>query len=174
MESRIVPLTEPTLSNQVAPTRDIKSVQLPTPEIQNAPNGYYHDDTGLRLAIAAVNTRAIPFSNQDERGARYLILTLALTNLSDDAKDVTSFPFALWVRDVSSAQEYAPELAAPSDKNLWQVIDRLNKGTVKTLDKQQTVRGELFFQVPASAVQFELLWQPNAQQQWILSMPKLR
>lgn len=173
-DSQIVPLGETLNSSDVASTHNIKSITLPTPQIQNAPNGYYQDDAELRVAIAAINTRAIPSANQDERGACYLVLTLTLTNFADKPKDVTSFPFGVWVRDKSSNQEYAPEIYAPSEKNLWQAIDQLNKGTVKMLGKHQTVRGELFFQVPKSAVEFELIWQPNAQRQWILSIPKLR
>lgn len=173
-DSQIVPLGESTLSNFGTPTHDIKAITLPTPQIQNAPNSYYQDDDGLRVAITAINTGAIPLSNQDERNTRYLILTITLTNLSDDSKDVTGLPFAIWVRDASSNQEYPPELYAPSENNLWQVIDRLNKGTVKVLGKHQNVRGELFFQVPATVNVFELIWQPNARRQWILSIPKLR
>lgn len=173
-DSQIVPLGQATSSNDITLTHNIKSITLPTPQIQNASNGYYQDDAGLRVAIAAVNTSAILSSNQDERGARYLILTLTLTNLADNPKDVTSFPFTIWVRDKSSNQEYAPELYAPSEKNLWQAIDQLNNGTVKMLGKHQTVRGELFFQVPANAVEVEVIWQPNPQRQWILSISKLR
>lgn len=66
------------------------------------------------------------------------------------------------------------ELYAPTEIGMWQMIDKLNTGTIKRLGKNQTVRGELFFQVPANAYQFDLIWQPHAQRRWILSVPKLR
>ncbi len=147
---------------------------LPTPQIQSAAHDYFQDDDGLRLAIAAVNTKAIPPSYQDERNFQYLVLTLALTNFSPQSKDITGFPLTIWVRDVQTNEEYAPELYAPTEIGMWQMIDKLNKGTVKHLDKNQTVRGELFFQVPASAYQFDLIWQPHTQRRWILSVPKLQ
>ncbi len=151
-----------------------KSITLPTPQIQSAAHGYFHDDDGLRLAIAAINTKIISPSYQDERNSKYLVLTLDITNFSPQSKDITGFPFSIWVRDVQTNEEYAPELYAPTEIGMWQMIDKLNEGTVKHLDKNQTVRGELFFQVPASANEFDLIWQPNAQRRWILSIPKLR
>lgn len=176
-ESQIVPLTN--VGTQAppfngTPTPELKYVTLPMPQIQNAAQGYYQDDNGLRLAIASFKTQAISQPNQDERGFQYLVLTLTLTNYSEQTKDVTGFPFTVWLRDVTTNEEYAPELYAPSDNSMWQVIEKLNKSTVKQLDKNQTVRGELFFQVPASANKFDLIWQPNTQRQWILSVPKLR
>lgn len=170
-EPQIAPLTSATFENNETPA--LESITLPTPQIQNASNGYYQDDNGLRVAIAAVGTRAIPPSNKDERGSHYLVLTLALTNLSNDSKDVTGFPFAIWIQDAANNEEYMPQLYAPSEISLWQAIDQLNKGTVKTLGKHQTVRGQLFFQVPVSASKFNLIWQPSPQRQWILSIPNL-
>ncbi len=150
-----------------------KSITLPTPQIQNAAHGYFQDDDGLRLAITAVNTKAISPLYQDERDSKYLVLTLTLTNFSPQPKDITGFPFSIWVRDVQPNEEYAPELYAPTEIGMWQMIDKLNTGTVKHLDKNQTLRGELFFQVPVNAYQFDLIWQPHALRRWILSVPKL-
>lgn len=173
-DSEITPLshlgTPTALQNNTEP----KSITLPTPQIQNAAQGYFQDDDGLRLAIAAINTQAISPSYQDERNSKYLVLTLALTNFSPQPKDITGFPFTVWVRDVETTQEFAPELYAPTEIGMWQIIDKLNTGTIKRLSKNQTVRGEFFFQVPASAYQFDLIWQPHALRRWILSVPKLR
>ncbi len=176
-DSEITPLsnlgTTPVAQNGTS-NPEPKSITLPTPQIQNAAHGHYQDDDGLRLAIAAVNTKIISPSYQDERDSKYLVLTLDITNFSRQPEDITGFPFSVWVRDVETSQEYAPELYAPTEIGMWQMIDRLNTGTVKRLDKNQTLRGELFFQVPASAYQFDLNWQPHAQRRWILSISKLR
>lgn len=173
-DSQITPLlnlgTPTAMQNKAEP----KSITLPTPQIQNAAYGHYQDDDGVRLAIAAINTKAISPSYQDERNSKYLVLTLTLANFSPQPKDVTGFPFAVWVRDAQTNQEYAPELYAPTEIGMWQMIDKLNTGTVKRLEKNQTLRGELFFQVPASAYQFDLIWQPHVLRRWILSVPKLR
>ncbi len=176
-DSQITPLSiigTPTVAQNGTPDPKPKSITLPTPQIQNAAQGYFQDDDGLRLAIAAINTRAIPQSNQDDRNFQYLVLTLTFTNFSSQSKDITGFPFTVWVRDVETSQEYAPELYAPTEIGMWQMIDKLNTGTIKRLGKKQTVRGELFFQVSASAYQFDLIWQPHTQRRWILSVPKLR
>lgn len=175
--SEITPLSNlgaPTVAQNGTSNPEPKSITLPTPQIQNAAQGYYQDDDGLRLAIAAINTQAISPSYQDERNSKYLVLTLTLTNFSQQPKDITGFLLTVWVRDVETNQEYAPELYAPTEIGMWQIIDKLNQGTVKLLGKDQTVRGELFFQVPASAYQFDLIWQPHAQRRWILSVPKLQ
>lgn len=176
-QSQIVPLTNlrtPTLANKSTLTPELRFVTLPTPQIQNAAQGYYQDDTGLRLAIAGISAQAIPQPDQDEHGFQYLVLTLTLTNYSEQTKDATGFPFTVWLRDVTTNEEYAPELYAPSKNNMWQEIDKLNKGTVKHLGKNQTLRGELFFQVPSSADKFALIWQPSARRRWILTVPRLR
>jgi hypothetical protein len=176
-DSPITPLSNlgtPTVAQHGNSKPEPKSTTLPTPQIQNAAHGYYQDDDGLRLAIAAVSPKAISSSYQVESNSKYLVLTLTLTNLSPQSKDITGFPFSVWVRDVQTNQEYAPELYAPTEIGMWQMIDNLNKGAVKLLDKNQTLRGELFFQVPASAYQFGLIWQPHAQRRWILSIPKLQ
>ena len=172
-DSQITPLsnlgTPAAVQNKPEPT----SITLSTPQIQNAAHGYFQDDDALRLAVAAVNTKIISPSYQDERNSKYLVLTLTFTNFSAQSKDVTGFPFTVWMRDVETNQEYAPELYAPTEIGMWQLIDKLNAGTVKHLDKNQTLRGELFFQVPANAYQFDLIWQPHVQRRWILSVPKL-
>lgn len=175
--SEITPLSNlgtPTVAQNGTSNPEPKSITLPTPQIQNAAQGYFQDDDGLRLAIAAINTKIISPSYQDERNSKYLVLTLTLTNFSPQSKDITGFPFSLWAREVQTNEEYAPELYAPTEIGMWQLIDKLNTGTVKRLGKNQTLRGELFFQVPASAYQFDLIWQPHAQRRWILSVPKLR
>ncbi len=175
-ESQITPLSNlgtPTVAQNGTSNPETKAITLPTPQIQNAAHGYYQDDNGLRLAIAAINTKAISPSYQDERNSKYLVLTLDITNFSSQSKDITGFPFSIWVRDVVTNQEYEPELYAATEIGMWQLIDKLNKGTVKQLDKNQTLRGELFFQVPTSAYQFDLIWQPHVQRRWILSVPKL-
>lgn len=176
-DSQITPLSNlgtPTVAQDGTSNPEPRSITLPTPQIQNASQGYYQDDDGLRLAIAAVNTKIISPSYQDERKSKYLVLTLTITNFSLQPKDITGFPFSIWVRDAVTNQEYAPELYAPTEIGVWQLIDKLNKGTVKQLGKNQTLRGELFFQVPMSSFQFDLIWQPHAQRRWILSVPKLR
>ncbi|MDL1894759.1 DUF4352 domain-containing protein [Anaerolineae bacterium CFX7] len=171
---QITPLSHLGSPTAVQNNTEPKSITLPTPQIQSAAHGYFQDDDGLRLSIAAINTKIISPSYQDERNSKYLVLTLTLTNFSLQPKDITGFPFSVWVRDVETNQEYAPELYAPTEIGMWQMIDKLNTGTIKHLDKNQTVRGELFFQVPANAYQFDLIWQPHAQRRWILSVPKLR
>ncbi len=176
-DSQITPLLNlgtPTVAQNGTSNPEPKSITLPTPQIQNAAHGYYQDDEGLRLAIAAVNTKAISPLYQEERDSKYLVLTLTLTNFSPQPKDITGFPFSIWVRDVQTNEEYAPELYAPTEISMWEMIDKFNIGTVKRLDKNQTLRGELFFQVPASAYQFDLIWQPHVQRRWILYMPTLR
>lgn len=176
-EAHITPISTlgaPTVAQAETLNPKPKSIALPTPQIQTAAHGYYQDDDGLRLAIAAVNTKAISPSNQDERNFQYLVLTLVLTNFSSQPKDVTGFPLTILIRDVQTQKEIAPELYAPSENGMWQMIDKLNTGTVKDLGENQTLRGELFFQTPASASQFDLIWQPDVQRQWILSIPKLR
>ncbi len=176
-DSQITPLSNlgsPTVAQNGASNPEPKSITLPTPQIQNAAQGYYQDDDGLRLSIAEITTKAIPPVNQDERNSKYLVLTIMLTNFSQYSKDITGFPFSIWVRDVETNQEYAPELYAPTEIGMWQMIDKLNTGTAKHLDKNQTLRGELFFQVPASVYQFDVIWQPHALRRWILSIPKLR
>ena len=172
--SQIIPLSNLGTPTAVQNNLEPKSITLPTTQIQNAAHGYFQDDDGLRFAIVAINTKNISSSYQDERNSKYLVLTLTLTNFSQQPKDITGFPFSIWVRDVEMSQEYAPELYAPTEVGMWQMIDKLNTGTVKHLDKNQTLRGELFFQVPTSAYQFDLIWQPRAQRRWILSVPKLR
>lgn len=176
-DSQITPISNlgtPTLSQNGTHTTESKSITLPEPQIQVAAQRYYQDDDGLRLAISAINTKAIPPSYQDERNSKYLVLTLSITNFSPQAKDLTGFPFTVWLRDVQTNEEFAPELYAPTVNGMWQLIDKLNTGTVKHLGKNQALRGELFFQVPASAHQFDVIWQPSPQRRWILSVPKLR
>ena len=128
-DSEITPLshlgTPTALQNNTEP----KSITLPTPQIQNAAQGYFQDDDGLRLAIAAINTQAISPSYQDERNSKYLVLTLALTNFSPQPKDITGFPFTVWVRDVETTQEFAPELYAPTEIGMWQIIKKLKTET---------------------------------------------
>ena len=175
-ESPIVPLGAEPQSMIIAgtPTRELKSITLPTPYTQTAPEGYYQDDDGLRLAISEIKTQAIQEPGPDEGAWRYVILTLTLTNLGEQPKDVTGFPFTVWLHEETTNEDYAPELYAPSDTSLWFAIDKLNKGTVKSLEKNMTVRGEIYFKTPAGATLFDLIWQPGVQRRWILQVPNLR
>ena len=176
----IVPLVNETARTPITPsiatakTREPQAVVLPTPQVQPAPNGHYQDDDGLRLAIAQVQTQRIPNPTDEDRVQQYVVLTLTLTNYGDAPKDVTGFPFAVWLVDDAARAEYAPDISAPYTNALWDAIDKLNKGTVKKLLKNRTIRGELFFRVPLGVEQFNLVWQPDARRQWLLRLPKLR
>jgi hypothetical protein len=150
-----------------------ESIILPTPHIQTAPQLYYQDDDGLRLAISEIKTQAMQDPAQDERTWRYVVLTLTLTNYGAEPKDVTGFLFTVWLHEQTTNEDYAPELYAPSDIGLWSVIDQLGKGTVKRLERAQTVRGELYFKAPAEANKFNLIWQPDVQREWTLQVPEL-
>lgn len=175
-ESAITPLVGTPgalVGTTITSTREPRSVTLPTPQVQTAPQGYYQDDDGLRLAISETNTQAIPDPDQDERAWHYVVLTLALTNYDEQTKDVTGFPFTIWLHEQLTNEDYAPELFAPSDSSLWFAIDKLNNGTVKRLEKNETVRGEIYFKAPAGVTRFDLIWQPAAQRQWILQVPEL-
>lgn len=176
LESAIEPLVgtpDALVGTASTSTREPRSVTLPTPHVQTAPQGYYQDDDGLRLAISETNTQAIPDPDQDERAWRYVVLTLALTNYDEQTKDVTGFPFSVWLHEQPTNEDYAPELFAPSDSSLWFAIDKLNNGTVKRLEKNQTVRGKIYFKAPAGVTRFDLIWQPAAKRQWILQVPEL-
>lgn len=176
----IVPVVNETASAQMPANRTVETthepqaVVLPTPQVQPARNGYYQDDDGLRLAIAQVQTQGIPNPTDEDRVRQYVVLTLTLTNYADPPKDVTGFPFAVWLVDDAAREEYAPDISAPYTNALWDAIDKLNKGTVKKLLKNQTIRGELFFRTPLGADQFSLVWQPDARRQWVLQLPRLR
>ncbi|HZQ05963.1 MAG TPA: hypothetical protein VFD70_05245 [Anaerolineae bacterium] len=176
----IVPVVNETARAQMPPngtiekTHEPQAVVLPTPEVQPAPNGYYQDDDGLRFAIAQVQTQRIPNPTDEDRVQQYVVLTLTLTNYADPPKDVTGFPFAVWLVDDAAREEYASDISAPYTNALWNAIDQLNKGTVKQLGKNQTIRGELFFRAPLGVEQFNLVWQPDARRQWILQLPRLR
>ena len=155
-------------------TREPQAVVLPTPQVQPALNGYYQDDNGLRLAIVQVQTQRIPNGAEEDQLQQYVVLTLTLTNYADPPKDVTGFPFSVWLVDDAAREEYAPDLYAPYTNALWDAIDNLNKGTVKKLGKNLTIRGELFFRAPLGTSQFRLIWQPDARRQWVLSVPTVR
>ncbi len=176
----IVPLVNETARTPITPsiatakTREPQAVVLPTPQVQPAPNGHYQDDDGLRLAIAQVQTQRIPNPTDEDRVQQYVVLTLTLTNYGDAPKDVTGFPFTVWLVDDAALDEYAPDISAPYANPLWDAIDQLNKGTVKKLLKNKTIRGELFFRVPLGIEQFSLVWQPDARRQWVLQLSKLR
>lgn len=161
-------------NDAIEKTREPQAAVLPTPQVQPAPNGYYQDDDGLRLAVAQVQTQGIPNPTDEDRVRQYVVLTLTLTNYADPPKDVTGFPFAVWLVDGAAREEYAPDISAPYTNALWDAIDKLNKGTVKKLLKNQTIRGELFFRTPLGADQFRLIWQPDARRQWVLQLPRLR
>lgn len=162
-------------SNITAPkTREPHAIVLPTPQVQLAPNGHYQDDNGLRLAVAQVQTQSIPNPTDEDRLKRYVVVTLMLTNYTDPPKDVTGFPFAMWLMDDATREEYMPEISAPYTYALWDAIEKLNKGTVKQLGKNQTINGELFFRAPLGADQFRLIWQPDARRRWLLQLPSLR
>lgn len=118
--------------------------------------------------------QSIPETTQNERDLHYVILSLAVKNIGAETIEVTGFPLAIWLRDVATNENHAPEVYAPSEKNLWQAIDRLSPGTLKQLMPQETVRGELFFQVPTRAQEFVLVWQPDAKRQLILTVPQAR
>lgn len=160
-----------TASSNTANTREPPAAILPTPQVQPAPQGYYQDDDGLRLAIAQVQLQTIPNAMDADRTRQYIVLTLALTNFSDSSKDVTGFPFTVWLVEPSAGEAYAPEIYAPYTNALWDAIEKLDKGNVKRLSKNQTIRGELFFKTPLGADRFNLVWQPDARRQWVLSMP---
>lgn len=162
-------------SNSTAPkTREPHAIVLPTPQVQPAPNGYYQDDNGLRVAVAHVQTQRIPNPTDEDRLKQYVVVTLTLTNYADPSKDVTGFPFSVWLVDDATREEYMPEISAPYTNALWDAIKKLNKGTVKQLGKNQTINGELFFRTPLGADQFRLVWQPDARRQWLLQLPSLR
>lgn len=177
VESPIAPLVgaEPQhVATASTATRELKSVMLPTPHIQTAPQGYYQDDNGLRLAISEIETQAIPESDQGDRTLRYVVLALALTNYGEQPKDVTGFPFAVWLHEQTTNEDYAPEVYTPSDTSFWFALDKLNRGTVKSLERNQTIRGELYFKVPATTTKVDLIWQPDTRRQWILQVHELR
>lgn len=155
-------------------TREPKAVTLPTPQVQPAPNGYYQDDNGLRLAIAQVKGQMIPNTAENDRGSQYVVLTLTLTNYADPPKDVTGLPFAVWLLDNATSEEFAPEISAPYTNGLWDAIEKLNTGTAKKLGKNQMIRGELFFKTPLGADKFDLVWQPDARRRWVLQVPTVR
>ncbi len=178
--SAIVPVVSDTAeaptpaSNGAANTREPPAAILPTPQVQPAPEGYYQDDNGLRLAIAQVQQQTIPNAAEADRTREYIVLTLALTNFSGPPKDVTGFPFTVWLVEPAAGEEYAPEIYAPYTNALWDAIEKLDKGNVKKLPENQTIRGELFFKTPLGADRFNLVWQPDARREWLLSMPAAR
>jgi hypothetical protein len=155
-------------------TREPKAITLPTPTTQVAPKGYYQDDNGLRLAIAKVEGQTIPKEVEDNAGLQYVVLTLTLMNFADAPKDVTGFPFTVWLTDAVTSEDYAPEVYAPYTNGLWDAIEKLNKGTDKKLNKNQTIRGELFFKTPLGAQNFSIVWQPDVRRQWVLRVPTVR
>ena len=177
VESPIAPLVvaeTPFIVAAGTSTRELKSVILPTPHIQTAPQGHYQDDNGLRLAISEIKTQAITEPDQGDRTLRYVVLALALTNYGEQPKDITGFPFAVWLHEQTTNEDYAPEVYAPSDTSFWFALDKLNRGTVKSLEMNQTIRGELYFKVPATATKVDLIWQPDTKRQWILQVHELR
>lgn len=163
-----------TASSNTANTREPPAVILPTPQVQPAPEGYYQDDNGLRLAIAQIQAQAIPNAVEADRTRQYIVLALALTNFSGSPKEVTGFPFTVWLVEPTAGEEYAPETYAPYTNALWDAIEKLDKGNAKRLPTNRTIQGELFFKTPLGADRFNLIWQPDARRQWVLSVPVLR
>ncbi len=129
-------------------TREPKEVELPTPTAQAAPNVYYQDDNGLRLAIAQVKGQMLPQTDEEASTFQYVVLTLTVLNYADSSRDITGFPFTVWLTNAASQEEYHPEISAPTSNSLWDALEKLNKGTVKKLNKNQSIRGELFFKTP--------------------------
>lgn len=177
--SAIVPVVSETVpapipASSATNTREPPAAILPTPQVQPAPEGYYQDDNGLRLAIAQIQTQAIPNAVEADRTRQYIVLTLALTNFSGSSKDVTGFPFTVWLVEPAAGEEYTPEIYAPYTNALWDAIEKLDKGNAKKLSKNRTIRGELFFKTPLGADRFNLVWQPDARRQWVLSVPVVR
>lgn len=162
-----------TASSTIEKTRERQMVVLPTPQVQPAPEGYYQDDNGLRLAIAQIQAQRIPNPTERDQTQQYVVLTLTMTNYADTPKDVTGFPFTVWLVDDAARDEYAPEIYAPYTNALWDAIEKLDNGTAKKLGKNQTIHGELFFRTPLGAAQFDLVWQPDARRQWVLQLPKV-
>lgn len=139
-------------------------VSLPTPQLERA-GGLTQNDAGLLLNILGL--QVLSLSPPAQPGSKYVVLKVSLHNPSDGPLDVGGFPATVWLQTASESDVYYPEPYTPGGDNLWGVIDRLSKSRTKPLPPAQSVSGSLYFIVPFTETQFDVLWQPVTQKQWL-------
>jgi hypothetical protein len=162
----VIPLSPTTQVTTVGSngSATLTPISLPTPQLERA-GGLTQKDAGLLFNILGLQVQSLAPAAQS--GSKYVVLKVSLRNPSDRPLDVGGFPETVWLQTASGSDVYYPEPYVPGGDNLWGVIDRLSKSRTKPLPPAQSVSGSLYFIVPFTEAQFDVVWQPVAQKQWL-------